>query len=55
MEIEAEDAAAVVTEGDEAYYFCSAACRDQFVKEPERWLEPEVDEEEGGPATIADA
>lgn len=45
-EVEADSAAARLEYGDEVYFFCSAACRDRFLMEPERWLYEEEDEEE---------
>ena len=27
--------------GDETYYFCNSRCRDKFVAEPARYIEPE--------------
>lgn len=41
MEFEESDAAASVSLGASTYYFCSDACRDQFVADPARWSGPE--------------
>jgi YHS domain-containing protein len=42
MEIERDEAAAQSTYEDQTYYFCSAGCRDEFEKNPERYAEQEV-------------
>lgn len=40
MEFERREAAARVTHGTSTYHFCSEACRDEFLDEPQRWSGP---------------
>lgn len=46
MEIDPEQAAEMLSYGDEAYYFCSKACRDRFLEDPGGWLRKEEDDDE---------
>jgi len=40
MEIERVNAAAAAERNGTVYYFCSAACKQRFLEEPERYLIP---------------
>ncbi|HET6147950.1 MAG TPA: YHS domain-containing protein [Polyangia bacterium] len=40
MEIKRVDAAAVAERDGTIYYFCSPACKQRFVEEPERYVTP---------------
>ncbi|HUF54160.1 MAG TPA: YHS domain-containing protein [Dehalococcoidia bacterium] len=37
MDVEAESAAAMSEHGGQVYYFCSAACQEEFDAEPDRF------------------
>lgn len=39
MEIEEDQAAATVEYEGQTYYFCSQGCKQQFEREPERYLQ----------------
>ena len=47
MEFEPDQAAARLSYGEDAYYFCSLTCRDRFLDDPGYWLREEEEEEEG--------
>ena len=40
MEFEAREAEAREEHGGRTFYFCSDACRDAFVANPDRWGQP---------------
>ena len=39
MMVDEKEAAGTATHGNKTYYFCAASCRDQFVKDPKRYVE----------------
>jgi Cu+-exporting ATPase len=45
MEVEEEDAEYSFKFGDETYFFCCESCRDDFVENPQEYLDEELYED----------